>query len=148
MDDSDQQCGVCGTVKSASHFTKGTSRRCKQCHALRVRSDRTFSIKKFLAYKLTKAKARKRFSVEIDIDDLIALWESQNGLCAITKVPMIATDDDGDFGISIDRIDSDKGYAKGNVRLTCARVNIMRSTLTDAMLYWWAVAISTGTYED
>jgi len=33
--------------------------------------------------------------------------------------------------ISIDRIDSDKGYEVGNARLVCQFVNKMRSTQTD-----------------
>jgi hypothetical protein len=50
------------------------------------------------------------------------LWHKQSGLCAITGVGMVHKHHDLRT-ISIDRIDSDKGYAPGNVQLVCQAVN-------------------------
>jgi hypothetical protein len=148
MEDDDRQCGICGVVKHRSQFDKRHGRVCRKCLSDRMKFKRSGSIKMSLNHKLTKAKGRKKFSVDINVEYLLELWDFQKGLCAVTKIPMITTDTDSDLGVSIDRLDNDKGYIVGNVRLTCARVNLMRNTLSDSMLYWWASAISTGIYED
>jgi hypothetical protein len=59
---------------------------------------------------------------------LIELWESQEGLCAISgrkfdlqrpeKIETVKAN-----APSLDRIDSNKGYLKGNVRFVCYQVN-------------------------
>lgn len=60
--------------------------------------------------------------VEITYEDLLALWERQGGLCAILHVPMAHEFNRLDT-VSIDRIDSTKGYVPGNVQLVCQFVN-------------------------
>ena len=39
------------------------------------------------------------------------------------------------YNISIDRIDSTKGYTKDNVQLVCAQVNMMKAEMTMEELY-------------
>lgn len=59
----------------------------------------------------------------IDYNYLKNLWDINNGSCAITRLPMTY-----EYGqphtISVDRIDSDKGYIIGNVQLICQFVNL------------------------
>ena len=60
--------------------------------------------------------------VQIDVDFLMGLWESQGGLCALSGLGMVHKL--GSLSaISIDRIDSDKGYVPGNVQLVCQWAN-------------------------
>jgi hypothetical protein len=64
--------------------------------------------------------------VQIDLDDLVSLYHQQDGKCAIAGVMMCHV-----FGkpntISIDRIDSAKGYTLDNVHLVCQWVNLAKS---------------------
>ena len=46
--------------------------------------------------------------------------------------------------ISIDRIDSTKGYIEGNIRLVCAAVNFMKHRMNDEELVWWCKEIVKG----
>ena len=65
----------------------------------------------------------------ITYDDLVHLWELQNGKCAITGIEM--TTDLHFTNVSVDRISSSAGYSIDNVRLVCWWVNIARNILTD-----------------
>lgn len=74
-------------------------------------------------YARRRAK-RKNLKYDLTIDFLQQLWKLQNGLCAVTKLPLILSKEKGQqkplpFGPSIDRINPKIGYVKGNVRLVC-----------------------------
>jgi hypothetical protein len=47
----------------------------------------------------------------------------------------------GDFSASLDRIDSSKGYVKGNVQWTHKTVNIMKQAMSDEELIDWCKVI-------
>jgi hypothetical protein len=53
------------------------------------------------------------------------LWEKQKGLCALTGIPMTYKFYEGrvNTNLSVDRIDSAKGYSKDNVQLVCMAAN-------------------------
>jgi len=60
----------------------------------------------------------------------IGLWKSQQGKCAITKMPM--THEFKNLrSISVDRIDSAKGYIVGNIQLVCQWVNLAKGSHSD-----------------
>lgn len=72
----------------------------------------------------------------------MALYEEQGGLCAVSGLKMtwmkgkiILT------SMSIDRIDSSKGYTRDNVRLICHGGNRMKGDATDEDMYHLALAI-------
>lgn len=72
----------------------------------------------------TKARNRtKEFNI-ID-QDLFDLWEKQNGQCAYTKLPLLATANQFNT-LSLDRVDSNKGYVVGNIQLVCTAINKMK----------------------
>jgi hypothetical protein len=56
---------------------------------------------------------------------LINMWNSQNGLCAATGMEMIHRIR-SPYSASVDRIDNNKGYVRGNVRLVCHWANLAR----------------------
>jgi hypothetical protein len=73
-------------------------------------------------------------------DELLEIWEDQEGLCAITGVPMTHTLVKGQVfytNASADRIEVGGPYSKDNIRLVCSIVNKMRHTLSDEELLWW-----------
>jgi hypothetical protein len=57
------------------------------------------------------------------------LWNKQNGLCAISKIPMTYEIDSGRIytNVSIDQIEQGKGYTEDNVQLVCMAVNQLKS---------------------
>lgn len=81
----------------------------------------------------------------ISAEDCLDLFEKQNGLCAISGVPLTCIV--GDLGehpktnASLDRIihgDVGGQYTKDNVRLVCSIVNSMRLNQSDEELLWWS----------
>lgn len=76
----------------------------------------------------------RNLKVDIDKKFLIELWNTQDGLCAISKVPM-----EHKWGLvasgSVDRIDSSKGYIRNNVQLVCKGINLMKNTHTNKEIF-------------
>lgn len=153
------RCRICGQYKPPEcfYYSKLEKYRnykapeCKQCMSERkkryrknvpVRSD----IEKHLAILLNGCKSRikhsssiKRRNLQFDLDYkfLYELYKKQEGKCAISGLPMTYNVGHGRnyHNISIDRIDSTKGYTKDNVQLVCAQVNMMKSDMTMEMFY-------------
>lgn len=140
----DRKCSLCGTLKAASAFSRA-NRKCNSCRNLESKEKANNSTEGFLAMRLSSLKQRhknKNFSGEtIDLPYLLDIYAVQNGICAVTGIPMHITTEESDLSVSPDRIDNTKGYIKGNVRLVCARANLMRSTLDDAHFHWWCRAV-------
>lgn len=106
-----------------------------------------------MRYNLMRAfTMAKHHSKKIDRDfsiaftDLLALWEAQEGKCAITGVVMEFLPGDGKRRpdkVTMDRIDSAKGYIAGNVWLVADWVNRAKSDLTKEQLNLLARGILT-----
>lgn len=71
----------------------------------------------------------------LDLPYLKQLWESQNGVCPYTHFKLILptwnNSPDIRYRASLDRIDSSKGYVKGNVQFIATPVNYLKSTMSD-----------------
>lgn len=86
---------------------------------------------------INSCKNRNKYcgwDIDIDIFYLKELWESQNGMCSYTKIKMILPKKITDFTkihslkrASLDRIDSLKGYIKGNVEFVCYAINLAKN---------------------
>jgi len=81
-------------------------------------------------------RARKNnWDYDLDRDYLVALWRSQEGACAISGMPMQTQsgtrEQKNPFRASLDRVNNDRGYVKGNVRFVCHWVNNAKSTWSD-----------------
>lgn len=65
-------------------------------------------------------------------DILFEAYNNQKGLCYYTKYPL--TIECGRFAnsLSVDRIDSTKGYSKENIVLCCLSVNIMKNDFNES----------------
>ena len=96
-----------------------------------------------LKYYIRKAKSRakdKNIETNIDVEYLKNLWESQNGKCVYSGIELKITDYHFDKGrqdqihlASLDRIDSSKGYVKGNVQFISASLNYAKNDMDDNM---------------
>ena len=75
----------------------------------------------------------------IAISHLIELLEKQGGRCAVSGVEMTRISGNGHVAtnISIDRIDSSKGYTPDNIQLVCHIVNLMKHNLSTSQLVNW-----------
>jgi hypothetical protein len=94
-----------------------------------VNFKRTKSLRSYLTYLRSKAIGRKKSCVSID--DLVELFNNQNGKCALTGWDMTMVLGEGvvNTNASIDRIDSSKGYETDNIQFVCRIVNTAKSDL-------------------
>ena len=80
----------------------------------------------------------KNIPFTITKEDLLNIWEKQQGLCAISKIPMTYELDSGRVfsNVSIDQKIPGKGYTIDNVQLVCMAVNQLKSDFEmDTILY-------------
>jgi hypothetical protein len=152
-------CKKCNTYKSVECFDKSgldkhrdfRNKNCKECEATRKFNSRISTnpiedLDKLLRNILRGCKSRCKGSTKkgrsrgkeflLDIDFLKKLYHKQNGLCAISGIPMTTFVGHGRqiYNISIDRIDSNLGYTKDNVQLVCAHINMMKADLDTKVL--------------
>jgi len=130
-------CRVCGETKLLSEFY-GRRNDCKECTKRTSARNRIGyvalherSIVSRLKNLCTKAKLRTK-EFNLTDHDLLDLWEKQNGQCAYTKLPLLATANQFNT-VSLDRVDSSKGYVVGNVQLVCAAINKMKQEYTEEL---------------
>lgn len=139
-----KKCSVCGVNKKASEFyarrnaKNGCSSACKVCKEARDKERFRDPVKYIkLLHKTMRTNAKKRkLEVSIEIQELLDLYKAQNGICPLSKLKMETEQPHMDsrydkplFNISIDRIDSNKGYISGNVQLVCGIMNMMKTYL-------------------
>mgnify|MGYP006090001473 CR=1 FL=1 len=89
----------------------------------------------------TKANKRRKNQIksleaevefDLTLEYLAELWEQQKSLCAITGLKMVKPDQPRSLlNGSPDRIDSSKGYIKGNLQWLCTFVNYAKSDFND-----------------
>lgn len=151
-------CNVCKELKSFNEYYKskenkyGLSYRCKKCqleynqsrlHITRVTQAkrRDKKRKEVNAYNLewyhnnpeksmlkqVKARAKKKgIEFNLTLEDIII-----PELCPLLEIPIIRGSKDGyRQSASLDRIDPNKGYIKGNVRVISMRANVMKNDAT------------------
>lgn len=78
---------------------------------------------KHLYRMIERARYRNRHKgipMELTIAFLKELFEASHGYCMVTGH---ALQEDGPFRPSLDRIDSERGYVPGNVRIVCLVTN-------------------------
>jgi hypothetical protein len=142
-------CPKCEQTLDISKFNKdksnstGLQTYCKECGTQNTKKwassyDGYFK-RLFLDIKHNAKKRAKSLDVNITVDDLKELYEAQNGLCALSGIKMtmdtyMVKENQhiiNKYNISVDRINSDKGYDKDNIQLVCAIVNRMKTDLPD-----------------
>jgi hypothetical protein len=87
---------------------------------------------------------KKKNRANLSPDFLANLYHKQEGLCALSGVPLTKVTGRGTVptNASIDRISPGGPYSEDNVRLVCRFVNGFRSNLTDQEFIWWAKRIA------
>lgn len=169
LQDGKQICHVCKNEKCLDDFysngcfqdgTKKYRTMCKSCVLERAKDKndeiyktkaqkRSHSPKNFITGILNHASKRKQhLGFNIDLVYLLNLYEEQLGKCAISGVEMTYLAGIGrvSTNISIDRIDSSKGYIRGNVQFVCDVVNIMKQDMIQSELEQWCWQILRGKH--
>lgn len=75
-----------------------------------------------------KQTARHKLPVSIDVQFGWKLFQKQGGTCALSGVPLQFSSNHSLNTASLDRIDSSKGYEKGNVQFVHKHLNFMKRT--------------------
>lgn len=86
---------------------------------------------------------------DIDLDYLKGLWDIQNGICPLTGWTMMLPrssagwrDGDRTRRASLDRIDSERGYTKGNVRFVVEMANYAKNSYSTIQLIEFCKAVA------
>ena len=133
-------CCVCKSEKALDRFQKGRREfttwhiRCYDCKNVKRTANtlewsKTAPVRDILKEQLYNASKRAtkkgKYICDITLDELMEIYTKQSGKCYISGRELKTEVRDLDR-ISIDRIDSKKGYTKDNVGLVCSQVNLMK----------------------
>jgi hypothetical protein len=130
-------CIKCNVEKLLNEFQKdkqkkdGLSPYCKECrNSQKIEYFKTFSgcIARLLSGARKRANERSEKTnrndnsgeFTITTDDLINIWNNQNGLCYYSTLPMTF---DGAWKLSLERLDNTKGYTLTNTVFCCLEFN-------------------------
>lgn len=108
-------------------YQKNKEKRLKQSIINSLKRTEEFPLKSLLSSIKSGAKLRK-IKFNIDYNFIINQWDIQKGKCYYTNVDMNLTARKKEpFQVSIDRIDSSKGYTEDNAVLCCQSINYMKN---------------------
>lgn len=136
------QC-KCGHLawKSSTHLKDGTSTRCKKCgNKSFITKEGEIDIEALILSKfrgiLHGIPTRKKFkNMEFSITpmDISTLYKECEHKCSLSglDISLDLTKKLQEQNLSVDRIDSNIGYTKGNIQLVDKRINMMKGTLSN-----------------
>ena len=122
-------CKKCGTWKPRLEFHAhaqckgGINTVCKECR--KPLSSEHWKSKTYIQKIYDRAKTRatrkgREFNIELsDIDIPLK--------CPVFNIPLV---EETEYSPSIDRIDSSKGYIKGNIQIISKRANLLKNNAT------------------
>lgn len=152
----DLKCSKCSEYKNLSEFdgekrNKYRNFKANQCKVCAYKSNRARAYRSVedldrccnnIIKSIATRKKNKKSDIYKESNVTFAyiknLYAEQDGKCAISGINMtLFYSGKGriDTNISIDRINNKEGYVVGNVQLVCLRVNIMKNTMTEELLY-------------
>lgn len=81
-----------------------------------------------LSWFSKRAKGAKERGIEFDItvEYIYSVYIRQNKECSLTGIPLVFNYKSDKCNVSIDRIDSSKGYVKRNIQLVHKDINFMK----------------------
>ena len=103
---------------------------------------------------IRKHNKERNIGYNVDIQYLQELWESQKGICPFTKQQLELKTHSKTKNIisrpyqaSIDRIDNDKGYIKGNIRFVALIFNYARNVFSDEEVLDFCFKVTNGFHQ-
>lgn len=150
-----KRCRECRELKPLSEFDTGRGAVvCAICYSVKRRLAssqgpapyirRLYAQLKYTHTNRKKNRGHQKAEFNIVIEDLFALWEKQEGRCAISGIALTYHRDGSgkkEFNASVDRIIPHDPYNKNNIQLVAHRVNIMKHELTEDLFFWWVKTI-------
>ena len=120
----------CAGLNNIKNFGDGKNRYDISQHS----NNRTDNYTKF-KYHYRNIKKRNK-TLDVTIEDLKEQWDKQNGICVFTGVQLVLSTytkiiKDPIYTASLDRIDSSKGYVKGNIRWISRSMNWVKNEMND-----------------
>lgn len=136
------QCAICGHKMYVNINRKSTLRsvRCMKCKNSKILLDdgsvNVPYIIKYYFHNLTKNLIRRNKVSQLDFnitpEYLIELYHRQLGRCAISGMRLVNHEIKlADLVLSLDRIDSNQGYIKGNVQWVHKDINMMKQSFSN-----------------
>jgi hypothetical protein len=119
-------CDCGNTIKSVQSRNL-LAERIKSCGCLQHRKDKEShkwkgykDITGTTYYRISREAKRRNLKFEINVEDLHNLFQKQNGMCALTGIPITLPrlnkeERSCKFTASLDRINSDLGYTVSNI---------------------------------
>jgi len=140
--DCKEELNVSEFYRDKSNST-GLQTYCKKCSVQHTKKWAStldgYSKKLFSDIMHNCAKRSKKLDILINVSDIKDLYNKQGGICALSGLKMTFDTymEKGNqhiinkYNMSVDRIDSNKGYTKDNIQLVCAIINRMKTDLED-----------------
>lgn len=141
------KCKFCGET-TPNLFYKHERSICKKCRSIINKetykektlvekttykeTQKSWQKSNLIRYRFLSARFRaKRKGLEFSIteEDIEELLQHQNNKCYYLNIPFDNNNDR--YSLSIDRINSSKGYIKGNIRLITSMVNYMKAEYSE-----------------
>jgi hypothetical protein len=136
----EKKCLICGEVDETKFYTKSKSK-CKSCYSneYKNRPDKKDYIDKqkkwvnnnLIKFRVLSAKHRSiKDGIDFELTDEIILdkLKQQDNKCYISKLP-ISLDSKNPYSLSLDRLNSEKGYTIENTIIVTKFVNNCKNDL-------------------
>lgn len=132
-------CDCGNTVETQAQKIRWARFGCKQCNGKNIGGVNSphwkggrFVPGYFVAKVQTKlSRGSRLIDYSLTLDYLDSLWESQDGRCSYTGLPLAFGNNTEECTASLDRIDSAGGYLEGNVQFVHKIINKMKWDLSD-----------------
>eukprot|EP00397_Hematodinium_sp_SG-2012_P044403 GEMP01049589.1.p1 GENE.GEMP01049589.1~~GEMP01049589.1.p1 ORF type:complete len:494 (+),score=35.27 GEMP01049589.1:55-1536(+) len=135
------RCAKCGVFQEVEFFSLdsssayGRNSYCKVCAADWTRIDNGSTLRRIMNHILCNAKtsalarSRKPFreaagEFDLSVDDLLELWEKQQGRCAYSEV-VLNSRRYTPWRLSLERCNNTLGYTRENIVFVCGEFNTM-----------------------
>lgn len=130
-------CRECA-AKGASKTRTGLKRPVSEALAEHLQSICGNRRDEYSSFRYTFRNAKKRFKdFNLDLEYLKEVWDNQKGICPYTGIELTLPEENNISTLnitkraSLDRINSELGYVKGNIQFVSTPINYMKSTMTD-----------------
>lgn len=124
-----KKCKTCLEVRPFSQFHKNTSgvlgyaNKCKECrHKDSARQYANKSIEKRILSRAKYRANKKELEFDLELEDIVV-----PDVCPVLGIELEYGGVSNDSSPSIDRMDPNKGYVKGNVKVISYRANMIKS---------------------
>jgi len=148
-----RSCSGSFNIKSREYLKEYYNSEENKIHLARFNKIRSENVNVF-SYFLKNCKRRKTKKFNLTVEYLQTIWDSQNGLCAISNISLELPSNTRGFktvkpfnGASLDRIDSSLGYIEGNVQFVCMGINYMKNEWSESYFHNWLLQVSKGVLD-